>query len=124
MAFQEFEYKVHELNGYVEYLKTKETYDYNNEVMLSNVHDGQLVTIDTELFFVNDTKEFMSKGSITYFLPTPEEDFYDFKYVVIELLYQSYCRQSGHIYSKYSEVPEFLPSVSKLYSEFRTVKGD
>lgn len=117
MAFQDFKYVVQGILGYVEYPKESEKYDYSNAVKISEDDLGFMVNIVTELSFENG-QVFICKGDIDYFIPRPEDAFLDFKYIIVELIYQSFCRQAGHIYSKYSEVPKLIPSVYNLYQKF------
>lgn len=118
MAFQDFNYTVQDTLGYIEYPKESESYDYSNIVGIKEDNYGFIIEIKTDLSFRNNNLPFISKGTIYYFIPHPEEDFLDFKYIVVELIYQSFCRQAGHLYSKYSEIPKLIPSVYKLYQDF------
>ena len=119
MAFQDFKYKVHDIIGYIDFPKSNEVYDYTNEVKAYEDEYGYLVDIETNLVFDLNTKEFICQGSISYFIPKQEEEFFDFKYIIVELIYQSFCRQAGYIYNKHSEIPKLIPSVYNLYQDFK-----
>jgi hypothetical protein len=119
MAFQDFKYRVHDILGYIEYPKTNENYDHSNSVKVQNDNEGHIIRIETELTYRKDSIDYISKGETDYFIPKTNEEYFDLKYIVVELVYQSYCRQGGHIYSMYSEIPKFIPSVFELYELFK-----
>lgn len=118
MAFQDFKYKVQDILGYVDYPKSVETYDYSNTVEIHNDEYGDIIRIETELTFVKSDVNYICKGQLDYFLPKNNDEFFDFKYIVVELIYQSFCRQAGYIYATHSEIPKLIPSVFNLYQNF------
>ena len=118
MAFQDFKYKIQDILGYVDYPITNETYDYSNNVQIHNDEYGHIIRIETELTFRKDGVDFISKGELDYFIPKTDEEYFDLKYIVVELIYQSFCRQAGYIYATHSEIPKLIPSVFNLYQIF------
>jgi len=95
-----------------------ENYDYSQDVKIHNDQYGHSIRIETELSFRKDNIDFISKGELDYFIPKTEKEYFDLKYIVVELVYQSFCRQAGYIYATYSEIPKAIPSVFNLYQNF------
>lgn len=122
MAFQNFKYKVQEIIGYIEYPRTTESSDLSHNVRVSPDEYGHMISVETELSYRNNDIDYISKGNIYYFIPKEytDEEYFDLKFIVTELVYQAYMRQAGHIYSKYSIIPSLLPNVFQLYNEFNT----
>lgn len=120
MAFQDFKYQVVDILGYVEYQKTDENYDHFNHISIHKDDEGHIIRIETQLTFLKGSIYYISKGELDYFVPKMDEDYFDLRYIVAELIYQSYCRQAGYIFSAYSEIPRLLPTVFELYNLFDT----
>jgi hypothetical protein len=118
MAFQDFNYRVQDILGYADYYKTDETYDYSQNVKVHNDESGHIVRIETELTFRKGGIDYISKGEVDYFIPETNDEYFDLKYIVVELVYQSFCRQAGYIYATHSEIPKLVPSVFNLYQVF------
>ena len=122
MAFQNFKYRVQDFIGYIEYNKTDEDFDLYHNVGIHKDEFGHIVRVETVLSFRDKNIDKLSKGEIDFFIPKEDtdEEYFDLKFIVTELVYQSYMRQAGHIYSKYSIIPSLLPNVFQLYNEFNT----
>jgi hypothetical protein len=118
MAFQDFKYKVQDILGYVDYPKEYEDYDFKHTSHVHGDEFGHIVRIETELTFRKNKVDYICKGELDYFIPKSDDEYFDLKFIIVELVYQSFCRQAGNIYSTYSEIPKLIPSVFRLYKEF------
>ncbi|MFY7938840.1 MAG: hypothetical protein ACOVOQ_15790 [Flavobacterium sp.] len=118
MAFQDFKYKVQDILGYVDYPKQYEDYDFKFTPQVHQDEFGHIVRIETELTFRKNNIDYMSKGELDYFIPKTDDEYFDLKYIIVELVYQTLCRQAGYIYATHSEIPKLIPSVFNIYQHF------